>query len=514
MTPQADRKIRSIVIVGGGSAGWMAAAALSNALAQSCRIVLIESDEIGTIGVGEATIPPIKSFNHSLGIDENEFVKQTQGSFKLGIEFVDWARIGHSYFHPFGSYGRPFDMVNMHQFWQRAFDRGEAAALDEHSMAWAAARRGKFAPPVIDQRNVLSTYEYAYHFDAMLYAALLRRYAEARGVTRLEGKVVHVQLDSMSGFVERVTMDDGRTVDGDLFIDCSGFRGVLIEGALQTGYDDWTRWLPCDRALAVPCAATPDLAPYTRSTARAGGWQWRIPLQHRTGNGYVYSSAHISDDEAAETLLGSLDGAPLADPRQLRFTTGRRKKAWHKNVVAIGLSSGFMEPLESTSLHLIQANITKLLAFFPDRDFDQLVIDEFNRVALCENERIRDFLILHYHLTHRDDSGLWRYTANMSIPDTLQYKIDHFRHFGRLIPMEMDLFGPASWLAVHVGQLNRPERQDPLIGFRTVDGDQWLRSLRTAMASAAERLPTHQAYIDRFCNAANCQADANASSSA
>ncbi len=498
---QSDRKIRSILIVGGGSAGWMTAAALSNALSHNCEITLIESEEIGTVGVGEATIPPIKIFNQMLGIDEREFVKETQGSFKLGIQFVDWAKLGHSYFHPFGTFGRPFDMGQIHQYWVQARANGEDIALDDLCMAWAAAKSNKFAHPSPDQRSVLSTFEYAYHFDAGLYAAFLRRYSEARGVTRHEGKVASVQQNAETGFVESVTMEGGRICEADLFIDCSGFRGLLIEGTLKTGYEEWTHWLPCNRALAVPCASTANFTPYTRSTAQTAGWQWRIPLQHRTGNGYVYSSEHISEDEAASTLLSGLDGKALADPRPLRFVTGRRKQSWNKNVIAVGLSSGFMEPLESTSLHLIQANISKILAFFPDRDFDPLITAEFNRVAATETERIRDFLILHYKLTQRDDSELWRYCANMDIPDTLQFKIDHFRKFGRLITGEMDLFGGASWTAVHVGQLNIPENTDPILHYRGVDGGEWLKKLRAAMAAEATRLPTHQEFIDRHCKA-------------
>jgi tryptophan halogenase len=496
---QSDRRIRSILIVGGGSAGWMTAATLSQTLKQGCKITLIESEEIGTVGVGEATIPTIKLFNQTLGLDENDFVKATQGSFKLGIQFVDWAKPGVRYFHPFGSYGRPFDTVSVHQHWLASRAVSDIG-LDDLSMAWAAAKLGKFAPPSADPRSVLSTHDYAYHFDAGLYAAYLRRYAEARGVVRVEGKVAGVQQHGGSGFIESVTLQDGRVCTADLFIDCSGFRGLLIEGTLKTGYCEWTHWLPCDRALAVPCASTPDFTPYTRSTARAAGWQWRIPLQHRTGNGYVYSSAHISDDEAAASLLANLDGKALGDPRPLRFVTGRRKLSWNKNVIAVGLSSGFMEPLESTSLHLIQANIAKILAFFPDRDFDPRVTDEFNRVAANETERIRDFLILHYHLTRRDEP-LWKQCATMSIPDTLQFKIDHFRNFGRLIARDMDLFGPTSWTAVHLGQQNFPERLDPLIDFRGTDGRLWLGKLFAAMAAEARRMPTHQAYIDQHCKA-------------
>jgi tryptophan 7-halogenase len=496
-----DHKIRNVVICGGGSAGWMTAAALANALPHGCRIALIESEEIGIVGVGEATIPPIKVFNQMLGLDEFEFMRRTKGSYKLGIQFVDWATPGERYFHPFGSFGRPFDIVSVHHYWQQAHAAGKAASLDEYCMAWAASSAGRFAPPLADQRNVLSTYDYAYHFDASLYAAFLREYAEKRGVKRVEGKIADVQLNGESGFVESVQMADGRRFAGELFIDCSGFRGLLIEGALETGYDDWTHWLPCDRAMAVPCASAGEFTPYTRSTARSAGWQWRIPLQHRTGNGYVYCSKFIDDDAAAATLMANLDGRALADPRPLRFVTGRRRKVWNRNVIAIGLSSGFLEPLESTSLHLIQAGIAKLLALFPDRDFDPLVVDEFNRIAANEVERIRDFIILHYHLNQRQEGELWRYCAGMSIPDTLQEKIQHFRRYGRLVQREYDLFGPASWLAVHIGQLNTPQRADPLIHYRDVDGVQWLGKLRAAMAAAAQQLPTHQQYIDKYCKA-------------
>ena len=495
---EEDRRIRRVVIVGGGSAGWMTAAALARSLQTGCVITLIESDEIGTIGVGEGTIPRIKGFNEFLGLDENEFVKRTRGTFKLGVQFVDWARLGSRYFHPFGKFGRPFDTVEPHQFWYRADLKGEVTSLDDYCMGWAAAHRGRFAPPSTNTRHVLSTYEYAYHFDASLYGAYLREYSETRGVIRVEGKVVQVNQDGLSGFVESVQLKDGRVVDGDLFIDCSGFRALLIGKTLETPFEAWTQWLPCDRAMAVPCAAG-ELTPYTRSTARAAGWQWRIPLQHRTGNGYVYSSAHISDEEAARVLLANLDGEALDDPRPLRFTSGCRKQLWAKNVVAIGLASGFVEPLESTAIHLVYAGLSKLLAFFPDKDFNPLGMNEFNRSSVEQFERIRDFLILHYRLTERDDSALWRDCARMDIPDTLRERIEHFRSYGRYIVRESDIFGPASWIAVNIGQFNRPERLDPVIDFRTTDGSQWLGKVRAAMAAAAEGLPTHRAYIDRFC---------------
>jgi tryptophan halogenase len=497
-----DRRLRGIVIVGGGSAGWMAAAALSAVVNDGCTVTLVESEEIGTVGVGEATIPPIKIFNQTLGLDEAEFLRRTQGTFKLGIEFVDWARVGRRYFHPFGPHGMQFDAVPPHQHWLRARTAPGAPALDEYAMAWAAASRGRFDKPSRDPRHIASTFDYAYHFDAGLYAAYLREVAQGRGVRRLEGRIVGVDLRGADGFVEAVRLADGRAVAGDLFIDCSGFRGLLIEGALHTGYEDWSGFLPCDRAMAVPSAPDGDPAPYTRSTARAAGWQWKIPLQHRVGNGYVYASAYLSDDEAASTLLAHLDGPALAEPRALRFVTGRRKRFWHRNVVALGLASGFMEPLESTSLHLVQSGISRLLALFPDRDFDPFVIDEYNRIGVNEYERIRDFLILHYKLTERADSPLWRACAAMDIPDTLARKIEHFRRYGRLVSEGPELFGNASWLAVHVGQLNWPQRHDPLADLRGVDGAAMLARQRDAMARAADAMPTHADFIARYCASA------------
>ena len=500
----SDRSIRKVLVVGGGSAGWMTAAMLSATLKQDCAITLIESEEIGTIGVGEATIPPIRIFNDTLGIDEREFMKRTKGSFKLGIEFVGWGAEDSRYFHPFGTHGRNFDTVALHHHWLRAREMGETSPLDEHAMAWHIARAGKFSHPSPDQRSVMSTFDYAYHFDAGLYARFLRDYAEARGVTRIEGKIGDVVLDGESGHVASVTMEDGRSVEADLFIDCSGFRGLLIEGALKTGYEDWSHWLPCDRAVAMPCAhpagdANP--TPYTRSTAREAGWQWRIPLQHRIGNGYVFCSDFMDEGRAAELLTQRIDGEALADPRVVRFKAGRRRMHWNKNVIAVGLSSGFLEPLESTSIHLLQANISKILALFPDRGFDPATRDEFNRIAHGEMERIRDFIILHYKLTQRQDSDLWRYVSAMDIPDTLALKIEHFRRHGRLLSRDLDLFAPDSWLAVHIGQNNHPEGLDPVLAYRGVDARDYLGQLRAAMAAEAARLPAHGAVLAQHCTA-------------
>jgi len=499
-----DRRIREVLIVGGGSAGWMTAAMLAHALQQDCRITLIESEEIGTVGVGEATIPPIRLFNQTLGIDEREFMARTKGSFKLGIEFVGWGAEDSRYFHPFGPFGKDFDLVPLHQYWLKARAQGDPTPLDDYAMAWHIAKAGRFAHPSPDPRSVLSTFDYAYHFDAGLYAQFLRSYAEARGVTRIEGKIGDVALNGETGFVESVTLEDGRSVSAELFIDCSGFRGLLIEGALQTGYDDWSHWLPCDRAVAMPCdhpAGDRNPTPYTRSTAREAGWQWRIPLQHRVGNGYVFCSSFLDETRAGDLLASRLDGKALADPRGLRFTAGRRKLHWNRNVIAVGLASGFLEPLESTSIHLIQANISKILALFPDRDFDPATRDEFNRVAHGEMERIRDFIILHYKLTQRQDSELWRYVSAMAIPDTLQLKIDHFRRHGRLTARELDLFALPSWLAVHIGQNNIPTGHDPMLDYRGLDARDWLAKLRGAMAAEAARMPSHGEVLARHCTA-------------
>src|SRR5688572_2301743 len=398
-----QRKVRKIVIVGGGTAGWMAAAAFAR-MSQGVPydIELIESDEIGTVGVGEATIPPIGDFNRTMKIDENEFMRATQASIKLGIEFVDWTRPGHSYIHPFGHFGVQMHGIYFHHFWLRHRAQGGTMSPDVFNMHIMACRMGRFGKTRPDDQLPLPHMVYAYHFDAGLYAAFLRRMAEADGVKRTEGKVVHVQQNGEDGFIESVKLADGRVVQGDFFIDCSGFRGLLIEQTLHAGYEDWSHWLPCDRAMAVPCERVAATTPYTRSTSREAGWQWRIPLQHRTGNGYVYCSQFIGDDEAAGSLLKRLDGAALAEPRPLRFVAGRRKEVWKKNVAAIGLASGFLEPLESTSIHLIQSMVARLMFMFPRDGVDPATVDRFNALARLEIEEIRDLLVLHYTATERE----------------------------------------------------------------------------------------------------------------
>lgn len=494
--------LKSIVIVGGGSAGWMAAAALADAVGRDCNITLIESEAIGTVGVGEATIPPIRNFNRRLGIDEATFVRETQGSFKLGIEFVDWGRQGHRYFHPFGQYGAEFDQVPFYHHWMRESLEGRVAGpIDDFSMCWAMAKAGKFTHPSSDRRMIQSTFDYAYHFDAGLYAAFLRKFAEARGVTRLEGRVVNVALRAADGFIESVTLESGVAIEGELFIDCSGFRGLLIEESLEAGYDNWQHWLPCDRAVAVPCERG-DFTPYTRSTAKAAGWQWRIPLQHRTGNGYVHCSKFISEDEASAELLSTLDGKALSNPRTLRFVTGKRREFWKRNCVAIGLSAGFMEPLESTSLHLIQYGILRLIALLPDSAMSPLLAREYNAQTTSEYERIRDFLILHYKAGERQDSELWRYCAAMPVPDSLQYKIDHFRSAGMLVSDERELFANPSWIAVYLGQGIVPDRAPALANMRTqVPVAERLSAIRSAMDEAVVAMPTHADFITRRCAA-------------
>jgi tryptophan 7-halogenase len=502
MSSNGPSPLKSIVIVGGGSAGWMTAAALAHAVGQTCAITLVESEAIGTVGVGEATIPPIRHFNQRLGIDEATFVRETQGSFKLGIEFVDWGRLGHSYFHPFGQYGAEFDQVPFYHHWMHEHLAGRAEGpIDDFSMCWAMARAGKFTHPSPDRRLIQSTFDYAYHFDAGLYAAFLRRFAEGRGVKRVEGRVVDVALRGEDGFIAAVTLDSGEAVTGEFFIDCSGFRGLLIEEALQAGYDNWQAWLPCDRAVAVPCERG-EFTPYTRSTAKPAGWQWRIPLQHRTGNGYVHCSEFISEDEAAATLLASLDGAPLAEPRTLHFVTGKRRAFWKKNCVAIGLSAGFMEPLESTSLHLIQYAILRLIALLPDSAMSPLLSREYNAQTATEYERIRDFLILHYKASERQDSDLWRYTAAMPIPASLQYKIDHFRAHGMLVADGPELFANPSWIAVYLGQGIVPQRAPALAAMRSqVPVGERFAQIRSAMDAAVAAMPGHAEFIARHCAA-------------
>ncbi len=489
---EATDRIRRVVILGGGTAGWMTAAALSRSFGRGVAITLLESDAIGTVGVGEATIPTIHWFNELIGIDEADFLRATKATFKLGIEFVDWTAPGHRYFHPFGQFGAPLPGVAFHHRWLKAQAEGMDVPLSALSLAAQLAARGRFAKPAGDGRSILSTLGYAYHFDAGLYAAYLRQLSEAAGVVRVEGTLQNVERNGETGFVTALTTDRGDRIDGDLFIDCSGFRALLIAGAMEEGYEDWSHWLPCDRAVAVPCARTGATTPYTRSTARAAGWQWRIPLQHRTGNGYVYAGRYLSDDEAAATLLANLDGEALSDPRFLRFTAGTRRRPWRGNVVAIGLSSGFLEPLESTSIHLIQSGITKLLTLFPTRDCDPALAERFNHVFARDMDGIKDFLILHYHATSGRDDPLWRHCRTMALPETLRAREEQYRRSGRIILDPDELFREASWLAVLNGQGIVARGYNPLAD--AIDGATnraQVRQIADVIARAAPTLPSH-----------------------
>ena len=492
-----------VVIVGGGTSGWMTAAALAKVLQGRYRITLIESDEIGTIGVGEATIPMISLFNRLLELDENEFVRQTQASFKLGIEFVNWARLGDRYIHGFGVVGQENATVDFHQYWLRQHLAGKAHDLADYSINTAACLQNKFMRPRLDMPNSpLSQIAYAFHFDASLYARFLRRYSEARGVIRAEGRIVDVVQREGDGHICAVTLQSGQRIEGGLFIDCSGFRALLIEGTLKTGYEDWSHWLPCDRAVAVPCVSAKELTPYTRSTARQAGWQWRIPLQHRIGNGHVFSSKFISEDEATAVLMSNLDGAPLADPRPIRFQTGKRKKAWNKNVVSIGLACGFIEPLESTSIHLVQMGIAHLLTLFPSAGFEQADTDQYNRMMSQEYEWVRDFIILHYKATERNDSAFWNYCREMEIPPTLAQRMDLFRTHGRVSREGNELFTKLSWLQVMHGQRIHPRSYHPLADLREeAEVAQYLEEVEGVIKACVEVMPTHARFIIDNCAA-------------
>ncbi len=495
--------LSTVVIVGGGTAGWMTATALATVLRGRYNIRLVESDDIGTVGVGEATLPPIRHYNRRLGIAGDDFMRRTQATFKLGIEFVNWGRPGERYVHGFGKIGQDLWTVRFDQYWQKLRQQGRARELMHYSITRMACAANKFMPATTEYGNSpLADIAHAYHFDAGLYARFLRGLAEQRGVQRTEGKVTRVLQREHDGHVTAVVLENGEHVAGELFIDCSGFRGLLIQETLKTGFEDWTHWLPCNRALAVPCASAPVLTPYTRATAHGAGWQWRIPLQHRTGNGHVYCSDFISDDEAAATLLAGLDGAPLADPRPLRFTTGMRRQAWNRNVVAIGLSGGFLEPLESTSIHLIQAAIQRLIDFFPDQGFSDVDRAEFNRQSRFDYESVRDFVILHYKQTQRRDTAFWRHCADMAVPDTLQHKMDLYAAHGRLLRFNNELFAEDSWLQVFEGQNLVPRQVHPLASLQPDDEvADYLESVRGVIAQCVAQMPDHQAYIDRHCKA-------------
>jgi tryptophan 7-halogenase len=499
----AAHAIKNIVIVGGGTAGWMTAAALGFKLAgRSIDITLIESAEIGTVGVGEATLPHIRFFNESMGISERELMARTKATFKLGIEFVNWGKLGDAYIHPFGDYGEPADGLDFHHLWTKARIAGNSARICNYSYPVMAAKAQRFQLPDPDPASIKSTFGYAFQFDASLYAKFLSSLSQERGVRRVEGKITDTSLDSETGHVRSVTLENGTQIEGDLFIDCSGFRGLLIEQALATGYDDWSQYLPCNRAFAVPCEIVDPVGPYTRATARQAGWQWRIPLQHRIGNGHVYCSSYISDDEARDTLLNNLEGPALGEPRQLFFTTGRRNKLWNKNVVAIGLSGGFLEPLESTSIHLIQQGITTLLELFPDAENMADDADEYNKVMQLEFERIRDFLVLHYVANQRDDAPFWRDMRNMAWPDSLKDKFAAFTNRGIIPDYDIGVFLPPSWLAVFIGQNILPTGYDPRAD--TIDSAALMAQMdmiKAKVAMGVDSTGWHSDFVSEYCPA-------------
>ncbi|HET9426805.1 MAG TPA: tryptophan halogenase family protein [Allosphingosinicella sp.] len=492
-----DRPLQRVVILGGGTAGWMAAAALIRLLPHACTVRLIESAEIGIVGVGEATLPHLRTFVEMLDLDEADFMRATHATYKLGIEFRDFGRIGDRYLHPFGSFGTELNGVHFHHYWLRMRAEGRADDLFGYSIANVMAAGNRFSPPAVDTNSPLSTYSYAYQFDATLFGPYLREYCLARGAERTEGKVVGVDRDPESGDVTALQLENGERVPGDLFVDCSGFAGLLIGRTFDSPWEDWSPWLPCDRAVALPCTSPPGpIEPFTRATAMAAGWRWRIPLQHRVGNGYVYSSAHLSDDAAAEAIVAAIEGEPMADPRLLRFRAGRRRESWVANVVSLGLASGFLEPLESTSIYLTQAAVMRLIELFPQgriRDSDRA---EFNRLVDFEYDRVRDFLILHYHATERDDSDFWNHVRTMEVPDSLAEKIELFRRAGRIQKYSEGLFFEPSWLAVYIGQNLIPDgwdqRADALDATRLGKA---MDKLRDQIANAVERMPEHKALV-------------------
>jgi tryptophan halogenase len=501
----ANNNIKTIAIIGGGTAGWMTAAALSKMLLpENVTVKLVESEQIGTVGVGEATIPDIANFNLMLGINEQEFLIATKGTFKLGIEFRDWGKLGDKYFHPFGGHGVDMNGIDFHQYWLHSKQSGNTANLEDYSICSVAAKQAKFILPDNNPKSVLSHLRYAYHFDATAYAAFLRKYAEQRGIIRIEGKIENVATHKDSGNIQSVTLDDGRIIEADFFIDCSGFKALLLEKTLGVKFKDWSHWLPCNRAQAVASERIEPLIPFTISTAKNAGWQWRIPTQHRTGNGHIYCSDFISDDEANQVLLEGLDAKPLGDARTIHFQTGCREQFWVKNCVGIGLSSGFLEPLESTSIFLIQQGIARFISLYPDGNQSEVIRSEYNRLMSREFNQVRDFIILHYHATKRDDSPFWNYCRTMPIPDSLQHKVDLFKAAGRVFRDDQELFSKPSWIAVMLGQNIEPEVCEPILsGIPIGDIQRSLDSMNGAMVQAVSRLPSHAEFIHKYANGVN-----------
>jgi len=487
-------KVKKVVIAGGGTAGWVAAAALSKQLASVLEIVLVESVNIGTIGVGEATIPPMKAFHQLLGIDEKEFMRETQATFKLGILFENWRNTNEQYFHSFGNTGKSFYLGEFHDLWLYGKTKGHNAPYSDYCYETQAAMAGKFA--LSDKSDI----NYAYHLDATLYAKYLRKYSERHGVKRIEGDITSVAQHDNTGFIKSLKLASGEVINGDLFIDCTGFKGLLIEETLATGFQDWSHWLPCNSAVAVQTEKVCATLPYTRSIAHQSGWQWQIPLQQRVGNGLVFCDKFMSNDEAIEKLTSSIKGTMLTEPRVLKYRTGRRNKNWHKNCIALGLSSGFIEPLESTSIYMFMIGIIRLMKLFPFEGVKQPLIDEYNQQAAFEAEEIRDFIILHYHATEREDSEFWRYCKNMQVPDSLNNRIELFNQTGRFYSKEAELFKVDSWIQVMMGQGIMPEQYHHAV--HVIPDEQleaYLTGLRNSISQAVTQLPAHQDFIKNYC---------------
>ncbi len=495
------KPIRKVVVVGGGTAGWMSAALLRKVLGETISIELVESEQIGIVGVGEATIPPIQHVNNVLGIDEAEFLRETKATIKLAIRFENWRVQGEKYYHTFGAPGRSQAFCHFHHFWNRARLSGHDSYLWDYDLSYLACEANKFAK--LKVQDPIWELAYAYHFDSSLYGQFLRRYSEARGVIRTEGLIQEVKIDPESGDVTAVSLQGGGEVSGDLFIDCSGGRGLLIRQALGTDFEDWSHWLPCDRAMAVPSERFEKTAPFTRSIAHAAGWQWRIPLQHRNGNGLVFSSQHYSDDEAADLLLGNLDSQPVGEPKIIPFRTGRTRQQWNRNVIAVGLSSGFLEPLESTSIYLIQSAIVRLLHLFPRGGVTESLMDEYNRQSTTEWELIRDFIILHYHVNERDDSQFWRDLRRMDVPERVTQKLAVFGADGRLVQDQYDIFLEPSWLQVMVGQGVLPADYHPIAdSLSEAELLEKLANTRRIKAEPLPQLPEHDQFLSMFCGSA------------
>ncbi|MDO6619584.1 MULTISPECIES: tryptophan halogenase family protein [unclassified Shewanella] len=489
-----NKPIKKVVIAGGGTAGWMTAAALTKLLGKNLEVVLVESDEIGTVGVGEATIPTLHIFHRLLGIKEQDVMAATNATFKLGISFENWHDVGKDYIHSFGFLGKDCWACGFQHFWLKGQQRGLVSEIGDYCTEHLAAREGRFA--VLPNQD----YNHAYHMDASLYAKFLRVIAEQHGIKRIEGKISAVQQHHDNGHISALTLMSGEVIEGDLFIDCTGFKALLIEQTLNAGFDDWSHWLPCDSAIAVQTKTTSKPIPYTRSIARESGWQWRIPLQSRTGNGIVFCSKYISDDEAKATLMENIEGEPLTEPRVIKFRTGSRRKTWDKNCVAIGLSSGFLEPLESTSIHLIQRGIVRLLQMFPSQGIVEEDINEFNQQTRTETENIRDFIILHYKVTDRVDTRFWRHCKSMDVPASLQHRIDMFDASGKVYKHGNELFGESSWIQVMMGQGLAPKQYHPIVDMmEDAELESFLGNIKAKVKHKVANLPDHYEFVQHYC---------------